>query len=111
MPQDTEYSSTMPENVPPTEEGTINTGVMSVAVKTEKGHTLTHEYGFTIEEEEGKVLSFDMLYHEDLGPTLLFGNQVFVLKFWDDADLQRGLDMFTAAVKMELARREGVSNG
>ena len=111
MPQDTEYSSTMPETIPPAETGEVNTGVMSVAVKTEKGHTLTHEYGFTIEEEDGKVLSFDMLYHEELGPTLLFGNQVFVLKFWDDADLQKGLEMFTAAVEMELARRGGVSNG
>ena len=68
-------------------------------------------FRFTVEEENGKVLSFDMLYHEELGPTLLFGNQVFVLKFWDDADLQRGLEMFTAAVEMELARRGAVSNG
>ncbi len=91
-------------------EGMTNNGTLTVAVKTERGHTLTHEYGFTVEEENGKVLAFDMLQHEDLGTTLLFGNQVFALRFWDIEDLQKGLDMLTSAVEVELKRRKGSSD-
>jgi hypothetical protein len=81
-------------------------GVMSVAVKTEKGFTLTREYGFTIEEDHGKVLAFDLVEHPQLGVTLLFGNQVFALKFWDDEDLKRGLGTFSQAVAKEMERRK-----
>ncbi len=81
-------------------------GVMSVAVKTEKGFTLTHEYGFTVEEENGKILSFDLLEHPELGTTVLFGNQVFALKFWDEEDLHAGLRIVSLAVEKELKRRK-----
>lgn len=81
-------------------------GVMTVAVKTEKGFTVTREHGFTIEEENGKVLAFDYLEHPDLGITVLFGNQVFALKFWNDEDLDKGLSMLTKAVEAEKNRRQ-----
>ena len=81
-------------------------GVMSVAVKTEKGFTLTRDYGFTVEAENGNVLAFDLLDHPELGTTVLFGNQVFALKFWDDEDLQKGLQTFSEAFNRELERRK-----
>lgn len=81
-------------------------GTMSVAVKTEKGFTLTRDYGFTIEEENDKVLAFDLLEHPELGTTVLFGNQVFALKFWDDDDLSAGLKIMSRAVKIEKERRK-----
>lgn len=96
----TEYSDRLPENLP---GGTK--GVMSVAVKTERGYTLTRDYGFTIEEEDGRVLAFDFFEHPELGVALLCGNQVFALKFWDDADLNKGLEIFSKAVTVELERR------
>ncbi len=81
-------------------------GVMAVAVKTEKGFTLTRDYGFTVEEENGKVLTFDLLEHPELGITILFGNQVFALKFWDEDDLNKGLQIITQACTKELERRK-----
>lgn len=102
--ENTEYADNLPDNLTP---GTK--GVMSVAVKTEKGFTLTRDYGFTVEEENGKVLAFDLLEHPDLGITLLFGGQVFVLKFWDEEDLHAGLRMISLAVKKELERRKNAT--
>ncbi len=84
-------------------------GVMSVAVKTERGFTLTNEYGFTVEEESGEVLAFDLLNHPDLGITVLFGNQVFALKFWDDDNLEAGLKIISDAIGREVQRRKNVA--
>ncbi len=97
----TKYIDNLPENMP----GGMD-AIMAVAVKTERGHTLTRDYGFTVEEENGKVLAFDLLQHPDLGVTVLFGNQVFVLKFWDDADLHKGLQVVSEAFNKELERRK-----
>lgn len=96
----TEYKDNLPEDPAGTE------AIMSVAVKTEKGFTLTRDYGFTVEEEDGKVLAFDLLVHPDLGTTVLFGDQVFALKYWDEEDLQKGLQIISQAVEMELGRRK-----
>ncbi len=96
----TKYLDNLPENIP----GGID-AVMTVAVKTEKGFTITQDHGFTVEEEDGKVLAFDLLNHPDLGVTVLFGNQVFALKFWDDKDLHKGVDIISKAVNKELERR------
>ncbi len=85
-------------------------GVMSVAVKTERGFTLTRDYGFTVEEENGRILAFDVLEHPDLGITVLFGNQVFALKFWNDEDLHRGIETLSQAFKKELDRRKNVQD-
>ena len=93
-------------NVPvPTEDAGVE-GILSVAVKTERGHTLTRDYGFTVEEEDGKVLAFDLLEHPQLGIALLFGQQVFALRFWDDEDLQKGLAIVTDAIAKEVERRQ-----
>ncbi len=80
-------------------------GSMKVSVKDDRGFVLSKDYGFTVEEENGKVLSFDLLDHPDLGITLLFGEQVFVLKFWDDKDLEKGLTVVSKAIELERARR------
>ena len=96
----THITDNLPENISGID------GVMSVAVKTEKGVTLTRDYGFTVEEDDGKLLAFDILEHPDLGVTVLFGNQVFALKFWNDEDLHAGLRIISLAVKKELNRRQ-----
>ncbi len=93
-------------NVPVPSGDTGVEGTLSVAVKTERGHTLTRDYGFTVEEEGGKVLAFDLLEHPQLGIALLFGQQVFALKFWNDDDLQKGLAIVADAVSKEIERRE-----
>ncbi len=80
-------------------------GSMKVSVKDERGFVLSKDYGFTVEEENGKVLAFDLVEHPDLGPTLLFGEQVFVLKFWDDKDLEKGLTLVSKAIELERERR------
>jgi len=86
-------------------EQLLQKGIMKVGLKTENGVTLTEEKGFTIEEDSGKVLAFDVAEHPDLGISLLFGNQVFVLKFWDDEDLKKGLRIFSQAIEQEIERR------
>lgn len=78
---------------------------MKISVKDERGFVLSQDYGFTIKEENDKVLAFDLLDHGDLGITLLFGEQVFVLKFWDDADLEKGLTLVNKAFELERERR------
>ena len=82
-------------------------GKVKVAVKTERGLTLTKEHGFTIEEVEGKVLGFDIMETEDYGTSLLFGEQIFFLKFWDDEDLDRAESIVRRAIFRERLRRHG----
>jgi hypothetical protein len=81
-------------------------GKMRVDLKTEKGITIGKDYGFVVEEENGKVLAFDVTDHPELGTTLLFGNQIFALKFWDELDLHAGLEIISTAVNRELERRQ-----
>ena len=50
-----------------------------------------------------------MLEHPELGITVLFGNQVFALKYWDDEDLHAGLKVISSAVEKELDRRKDES--
>ena len=83
-------------------------GTMKVKTKNERGMVVTNEYGFTVQEENGKVLAFDLIEHPDLGTTLLFGNQVFALKFWDAEDLDKGLKIMKRAVAEEYRRRENI---
>jgi hypothetical protein len=91
----------MSENV-----GASIKGNMKVSVKTDKGMLLSKDHGFTIEEENGNVLSFDYINHPEFGAALLFGNQVFFLKFWKDEDLQQGLETITKSFIAELERRK-----
>ncbi len=81
-------------------------GVMKVSLKDENGMVLTQEYGFTIEQENGEILSFDLHDHPDFGLALLFGNQVFFLKYWDDDQLEKGLKMIQDSFARELNRRK-----
>jgi len=83
-------------------------GKMNVTVKDERGMQLTEEHGFTVQEEEGKVLFFDKIDREDYGTILLFGEQVYFLKFWDDADLERALALTKEVFEGELERRKNV---
>ncbi len=80
-------------------------GTMNVGIKDEKGMLLTQEHGFTIKEEADKVLSFDKIDREDYGTVLLFGDQVYFVKFWDDEDLERALALTKEVFEGELERR------
>jgi len=81
-------------------------GVMKVELKDAGGKTLTKDHGFTIQEEQ-KVLSFDKIDRpEDYGTVLLFGDQVFFVKYWDDADLERALALTKEVFEGELERRK-----
>jgi hypothetical protein len=82
------------------------TGKMNVEVKeAESGKILTQEHGFTVKEEAGKVLSFDKIDRPDYGTVLLFGDQVYFVKFWDDEDLERALALTKEVFEGELERR------
>ena len=80
-------------------------GKINVNIKDEKGMALTQEHGFTVTEEANKVLSFDKIDREDYGTVLLFGDQVYFVKFWDDADLERALALTKEVFEGELERR------
>ena len=88
-------------------EGEHRKGTAKITLKDERGFILTKDFGFTIEEESGKLLAFDLIDHPELGTTLLFGDQVFSLRFWQNADLDKGLAMLTEAVRREKGRRNG----
>ncbi len=82
-------------------------GKVKVAVKTDRGLILTKEHGFTVEEADGKVLGFDIMETEEYGTSLLFGEQIFFLKFWDDTDLDRAESIVQRAIFRERLRRHG----
>jgi hypothetical protein len=84
------------------------TGKMSVKLKeAEDGTILTQEHGFTVREEEGKVLSFDKIERPgDYGTVLLFGDQVYFVKFWDTEDIERALALTKEVFEGELERRK-----
>jgi len=82
-------------------------GRVKVAVKTDRGLILTKEHGFTVEEADGKVLGFDIMETEEYGTSLLFGEQIFFLKFWDDTDLDRAESIVQRAIFRERLRRHG----
>jgi hypothetical protein len=81
-------------------------GKMNVMLRDVGGMLLTKEHGFTVQEEEGRVLSFDKIDREDYGTVLLFGDQVYFVKFWDDSDLERALALTKEVFEGELERRK-----
>lgn len=81
------------------------TGKMNVELKEKDGTTLTKEHGFTVKEEAGKVLKFDVIERPDYGTVLLFGDQVYFLSFWDDEDIERALELTKEVFEGELERR------
>ncbi len=82
-------------------------GKVKVALKTDRGLTLTKEHGFTVEEADGKVLGFDIMETDEYGTTLLFGEQIFFLKFWDDTDLDKAESIVKRAIFRERIKRHG----
>ena len=82
-------------------------GKIKVKVKTERGLTLTQEHGFTVEEADGTVIGFDIMETEEYGTSLLFGNQIFFLKFWDDEELEKAERIVMRAIFRERIRRNG----
>ncbi len=81
------------------------TGKIRVKLKEENGTTLTKEHGFTVKEEAGKILNFDVIERPDYGTVLLFGDQVYFLSFWDDEDIERALSLTKEIFEGELERR------
>ena len=88
-----------------TEEKEGFIGKLKVGIKEEGGMLLTKEHGFTIHEEEAKVLSFDRYHGGEYGDVLLFGDQIFFVKFWDTEDLIKARDLLNGAIGDELKRR------
>jgi len=82
-------------------------GKAKVNIKTDRGLTLTKEHGFTVEEADGKVLGFDIVETEEYGTALLFGDQIFFLKFWDEDDLAKAECIVQRAIFQERIRRNG----
>jgi hypothetical protein len=82
------------------------TGNLKVELKGEGGKIVTKDHGFTIQEEQ-KVLSFDKIDRpEDYGTVLLFGDQVYFIKYWDDEDIERALALTKEVFEGELERRK-----
>lgn len=81
------------------------TGVFSKEQESKDGIILTKDYGFLVEEEAGKVLSFDKVVNEEYGNVLLFGDQVFFLKFWDTEDLKKAYKLVAEVFSDELQKR------
>ncbi len=80
-------------------------GNVNIRIEDEAGMSLTKEHGFTVKEETGKVLSFDRIDREDYGTVLLFGDQVYFVKFWDTEDIERALTLTKEVFEGELERR------
>jgi hypothetical protein len=86
-------------------ENVINKGQMRVGLKNENGFVVTKDFGFTVEEENGAVLGFDLYEHPELGTAILFGNQVFLMRFWSDEHLEKATNIIFTAVTREKERR------
>lgn len=80
-------------------------GTMNVELKEDRGLTLTKQYGFTVKETDDKVLAFDLIETAEYGVALLFGDQVFFLKFWDNEDLTKAESIVKRAIHEERLRR------
>jgi hypothetical protein len=88
----------------------VRKGTYITGVKDEDGGDLiTTEKGFTFQEETGQELAFDIHEIEGAGTALLFGNQIFFLKFWTDEQLDKASEGFNAAIKKEKGRRSEIS--
>lgn len=84
------------------------TGTYTETIKHDDGTLTTTERGFTFQEETGQELAFDVHEIEGAGTTLLFGNQVFFLKFWSDEQLDKASESFSLAIQKEKERRADV---
>ena len=82
----------------------VRKGTYTTKVEDETGTIVTTEKGFTFQEESGQELGFD-LYETDAGHALLFGNQVFFLRYWTDEQLDKASKFFNEAIEKEKASR------
>ena len=79
-----------------------NKGTYKVVTVDEEGNKVViTEKGFTFTEEEGVELGFDFHEVEGAGTALLFGNQIFFLRFWTDEQLNRASTIFNQAIEKE----------
>ena len=83
----------------------IGPGVFSKEQLDKDGIVLTKEFGFLVEEEAGKVLAFDRIDSPDYGRVLLFGDQVFFLKFWGIEELQKASKLISDILLEEIDSR------
>ncbi len=80
-------------------------GVFSKEKLDKDGIVLTKDFGFLV-KEENKVLAFDRIDNSEYGRVILFGDQVFFLKFWDIDDLRNALSLVTSTLSEEIQSRE-----
>lgn len=80
-------------------------GTYKSGVEMDDGSIVTTEKGFTFQEETGQELAFDVHEIEGEGTALLFGNQVFFLKYWTDEQLDNASRVFADAVRQEKENR------
>jgi hypothetical protein len=80
-------------------------GTYISGVKEDDGSFVTTEQGFTFQEETGTELGFDVHEVEGAGTALLFGDQIFFLKYWSDEQLDIASEVFARAVTMEKEKR------
>lgn len=81
-------------------------GTYISGVKDEDGSFVTTEQGFTFQEEDGRELAFDIHEIDGAGTALLFGDQIFFLKYWTDEQLDTASKVFAKAVEMEKEKRK-----
>ena len=80
-------------------------GTYIAGVEHDDGSIVTTELGFTFQQEDGRELAFDVHEIDGAGTALLFGDQIFFLKYWTDEQLDNASKVFANAVKMEKEKR------
>ena len=85
--------------------GEVRKGTYVSKETHDDGTMVVTRRGFTFQEETGQELAFDISEHPELGTALLFGNQVFFLRFWTDEQLNKALNELSTAIRKEQVRR------
>jgi len=81
-------------------------GTYIQGIKHDDGSIVTTELGFTFQQEDGQELGFDVHEIDGAGTALLFGNQIFFLKYWTDEQLDKASKAFALAIKKEKEKRD-----
>jgi hypothetical protein len=80
-------------------------GTYIQGIEHDDGSIVTTEQGFTFQQEDGEELGFDVHEIDGAGTALLFGNQIFFLKYWTDEQLDKASEAFAKAVEIEKEKR------
>ena len=80
-------------------------GTYIEGIEQDDGTFITTELGFTFQQEDGQELAFDIHEIDGAGTALLFGDQIFFLKYWTEEQLDKASKVFAKAVKMEKEKR------